>query len=481
MNSLDDLLGDFRFFHDTLSRFLERNRLFQNGNEDLQAFVGVSGGADSLCLLYTLSRFPEIRKTLTILHFNHQTDPERNGMEEAFVRDQAGSLGLPVMTGYRKQAPSGLSEDLLRRERYQFFDRCLDQSSRPVLFLGHHRSDQSETILMNLFRNRGPRGLLGMSEFRDDRYARPFLSLTSSEIRAALQKSNLPYLKDPSNQDSRYLRNRVRNELAPLIREIFPPMGIESLSYLAEQMAKEFRPEIRNIDSLLDHEIRGTIIMPLSLFRFLSPVRQSILVEHLFQQQSLWNLPVAPSGNILRSLNRTPPLTGPMGNGWLLSIESGKIRLTHNSTEPELDETLSPFFQFRPLDTKSNMEENIKLPRGGLIHLSSRPIEDDWNLWEMGIKPSRQCVLQEEDLKSLVLGYPFRGAKIKIGVPGNRSKNLNREILESRISRQERPKIPVLYQNGEVLWAPGVVPLPHSPSLKTGWGVKLTYFPWKEL
>ena len=131
MNSLDDLLGDFRFFHDTLSRFLERNRLFQNGNEDLQAFVGVSGGADSLCLLYTLSRFPEIRKTLTILHFNHQTDPERNGMEEAFVRDQAGSLGLPVMTGYRKQAPSGLSEDLLRRERYQFFDRCLDQSSRP--------------------------------------------------------------------------------------------------------------------------------------------------------------------------------------------------------------------------------------------------------------------------------------------------------------------------------------------------------------
>jgi tRNA(Ile)-lysidine synthase len=481
MNSLGDLLPDFRFSYEALSRFLERNRLFQNGSEDFRAFVGVSGGADSLCLLYTLSLFPEIRKTLTILHFNHQTDPERNKAEESFVRDQATHLGLPVIIGYRKQLLSGLSEDTLRKERYQFFERCLDASPRPVLFLGHHRSDQSETILMNLFRNRGPRGLLGMSEFRDGRYARPFLSLTSAEIRTALQKRKLPYLKDPSNQDSRYLRNRVRNELAPLIREIFPPMGIESLSFLADQMEKEFRPEIQNIDSLLDHEIPGTIIMPLSLFRFLSPVRQSILVEHLFQQQSLWNLPVAPSGNILRSLNRTPPLTGPMGNGWLLSIESGKIRLSHSSTEPELDETLSPFFQFRPLDTKCNMEENIKLPRGGLVHLALKPIEDDWSLWERGMKPSRQCVIAADDLQGLVFGYSFRGAKIKIGVPGNRSKNLNREILESRISRQERPKIPVLYQNGEALWVPGVGPLPHSPSLKTGWGLKLTYFPWTEL
>ncbi|MHB1756873.1 MAG: tRNA lysidine(34) synthetase TilS [Leptospirillum sp.] len=481
MNSLGDLLPDFRFFYEILSRFLKRNSLFQNGSEDFQAFVGVSGGADSLCLLYTLSLFPAIRNTLTILHFNHQTDPDRNELEEAFVRDQAINLGLPIMTGCRKQTLSALSEDTLRRERYQFFDRCLEGSPRPVLFLGHHRSDQSETILMNIFRNRGPRGLLGMSEFRDGRYARPFLSLTSSEIRTALQKRNLPYLKDPSNQDSRYLRNRVRNELAPLIREIFPPMGIESLSFLAEQMDKEFRPEIRNIDSLLDHEIPGSIMMPLSLFRFLSPVRQSILVEHLFQQQLQWSLPIAPSGNILRSLNKTPPLTGPMGNGWFLSIESGKIRLTHISTGSELDETLSPFFQFRPLDTKSNMEENIKLPRGGWIHLALEPIEDDWNLWERGMKPSRQCVIQEKDFQGLALGYPFRGAKITIGFSGNRSKNLNREILKSRLSRQERPKIPVLYQNGEALWVPGVVPLPQSPSLQSGWGLKLTYFPWKEL
>ncbi len=480
MNSQDNIPPDFQFFVEVLSLFLKRHRLFENSREDYRTFVGVSGGADSLCLLYTLSLIPEIRKTLTILHFNHQTDPERNEDEQSFVRDQAINLGLPIITGYREQDLLTLSEDTLRKERYRFFDRYLDKTPRSILFLGHHRSDQSETILMNLFRNRGPRGLLGMQEFRDGRYARPFLSLTSSAIRKALREQKIPYLEDPSNKDSRYLRNRVRNELAPLIMDIFPPKGIESLALLSEQMEMEFRPAIQNIKYLLDHESRGTIVMPLSLFRFLSPVRQSILLEHLLKQQSRWGLPIPPSGNILRSLNKARPVTGPMGNDWFVSIESGKVRIYHSTAGDDLDETLSPFLQLRPLDTKSNMEQNIKLPKGGMIRLTFKPVESDLNLWERGMRPSRQCILMQNELSGLVLGYPFRGAKVKSGFSGQSLKNLNRDILKSRLCRQERPKVPVLYQNGVALWVPGVIPLPHSPLLETGWGLKLTYFPWKE-
>jgi tRNA(Ile)-lysidine synthase len=434
-----------------------------------------------MCLLHTLSIFPPIRNRLTILHFNHQTDPQRNKEEESFVRDQAGLLGLPFIVGYREKSFQTLSEDTLRRERYQFFNRYLDERPRSVLFLGHHLSDQSETILMNLFRNRGPRGLLGMQEFRDGRFARPFLTLTSANIRKGLQEQGIAYLKDPSNDDSRYLRNRVRNELAPLIRDIFPPKGIDSLSALAEQIERELRPELQNINNLLDHESRGTIIMPLSLFRFISPVRQSMLIENLLKRQSQWGLTVPPPGNILRSLNRTPPLTGPMGNGWSVSLESGKIRLTHSVTGEDLDESLSAFHLFQPLDTKSNIEQNIKLPKGGVVRIESIQAGEEMTPWERGLKPSRQCILMQGDLSSFVLGYPFRGARVRSGVSGKPSKHLNRELLESGLCRQDRIKVPVLYQDSEALWVPGVVPLPHSPPLKTGWGLKLTYFPWKEL
>ncbi|MHB1563479.1 MAG: tRNA lysidine(34) synthetase TilS [Leptospirillum sp.] len=481
MNSRDKHPPDFRIFLEALRIFLERNRLSDATWRDFKAFVGVSGGADSTCLLYTLSMFPPIRNVLTILHFNHQTDPHRNKREEDFVKDQAVALGLPVIVGYREKDLPDCSEETLRRERYRFFNLHLDKTPHSILFLGHHLSDQSETILMNLFRNRGPRGLMGMQEFREGRYARPFLSLTSDEIRKGLQEQGIDYLRDPSNEDSRYLRNRIRNELAPLIREIFPPKGIDSLPALAEQMGRELTTEIKNIKNLPDHESRGTIIMSLSLFRFLSPVRQSLLLEDLWRHQSRWGLPIPPPGNILRSMNRNPPMTGPMGNGWYASIQSGRIRLYHSETGEDLDKILSPFYRFEPLDTKSNMDHNIKLPKGGIIRLEPSPSGETTNMWESGRKISRQCVLSQEELSGLVLGYPFLGAKIRSSVSGKPPKHLNRELLKSGLCRQDRSQTPVLYKNGEALWVPGVVPLPKSPLPQTGWGLKLTYFPWKEL
>lgn len=480
MNSQDKTPPVASIFFQTLSLFLKRNSLFENEYGDRQTFVGVSGGADSICLLHTLVMVPAIKNSLTILHFNHQTDQDRNQIEETFVSNQAISLNIHFIGGKRALNTRTLSEDRLREERYRFFNHHLDGAPRSILFLGHHLSDQSETILMNLFRNRGLRGLMGMQEFRDGRYARPFLSLTSSVIRKELQEQNIPYLQDPSNEDSRYLRNRVRNELSPLIKEIFPPRGIESLPLLAEQMEREIRPEIQNSQRLLDEQSQGILIMSLSLFQFLSPVRQSMLIERLLKYQSQWGLPIPPPGNILRSLNRKPPMIGPMGEGWSLSIESGKIRLYHSTIGEDLDESLSPFFQLGTLDTKKNMEQNVILPKGGVLHLAMKPIEEDSSPWETGMKTSRQCILLEDELPGLVFGYPFRGARIKMGSSGKPSKNLNRELLKSRLCRRDRIRVPVLYRNAEALWVPGVVPLPHSPLAKKGWGLRLIYFPWKE-
>ncbi len=463
-----------------LSLFLRKYRLLDHLNTNSLFWAGVSGGADSICLLYALAGVPEIFERLTVLYFNHRTDPSRNIREESFVREIAQKVGARFLSGAPPIGFSDFSEEMLRAQRYRFFEEHLRQVPGSVLFLGHHLTDQAETIFMNLFRNRGLRGLFGMEEFREQRYARPFLSLPSLLLRQTLEERRISYLEDPSNRDLRYLRNRVRHELSPLIKAIFPPAGIESLPRLGELFSKEVRPMLPEIHTLAEEERYGEVILSLSLYRFLSPVRQSCLIESLLARQSRWGLSLPPPGNILRSLDRTPPYCGPMGGGWTLSVVSGKIRLVHQGSHPGPDPEYSPFLSLRALDTIGNMRQNVILPRGGMLVLSRTRTDPDSSDWEKGIKVSRQCFLSQELTTGLTIGYPFQGAKLDPAFGGDPSVNLSRKLKHSRLTRENRNRLPVLYRNGGALWIPGVVPLPRPCFSNEPWGLTLTYLPWKE-
>ncbi|MGH2619784.1 MAG: tRNA lysidine(34) synthetase TilS [Anaerolineales bacterium] len=209
--------------------------------------VGVSGGADSLCLMDGLHR---LGYRLVVAHFDHRLRPE-SGAEAETVREVAAAFGLPVVLG-AMEAPgaSRTSEQTARIERYRFLAQVARRRRIRTLAVGHTADDQVETVLMHLLRGAGPSGLRGMLprtplgawigavEAPGLTVVRPLLELKRSQTAAYCAARGMSPLQDPSNQDLRFFRNRLRHELIPQLRGYSP--GIEdTLLRTAKLMAAE--------------------------------------------------------------------------------------------------------------------------------------------------------------------------------------------------------------------------------------------------
>lgn len=209
--------------------------------------VGVSGGADSLCLMDGLHR---LGYRLVVAHFDHRLRPE-SSFEAETVRELAASYGLPVEIGSMDPPRErGSSEQLARVERYRFLARVATRRRIRTLAVGHTADDQVETVLMHLLRGAGPPGLRGMlPRTRLDGWMgdvkapgltviRPLLELRRAQTAAHCAGHGLSPLHDPSNRDLRYFRNRLRHELIPQLLGYSP--GIEAtLLRTAKLMAAE--------------------------------------------------------------------------------------------------------------------------------------------------------------------------------------------------------------------------------------------------
>ncbi len=205
--------------------------------------VGVSGGADSLALLHSLS---EIRAglglSLIVAHLDHGLRPGGE-KEAAFVRRAARKMGAPFY--YRKadvrawrEEKRLTIEEAARDLRYAFLLECARASGASRIALGHTADDQAESVLMRLLRGSGTRGLSGIPPVRDGIFIRPLIEVTRAEVESFLRERKAAFLHDPSNDSDQYLRNRVRHELLPLLRRYNPRIR-QSLV----QMADLFREE----------------------------------------------------------------------------------------------------------------------------------------------------------------------------------------------------------------------------------------------
>jgi tRNA(Ile)-lysidine synthase len=190
-----------------------RHRLWAPG---ARVAVAVSGGRDSVCLLDLLAETAGLhRGALSVVTVDHGTRRE-SGEDAAFVLQLAAERGLPAVCHTASLGP-GASEDDARRLRRAVFD-ALDVD---VVALGHHLRDQVETALLGWMRGSGTRGHAGMA-WRAGRYVRPLLEVEPAELAAWAEARGLTWREDPTNTDPRFLRNRVRHELLPLLESLRP-------------------------------------------------------------------------------------------------------------------------------------------------------------------------------------------------------------------------------------------------------------------
>lgn len=196
--------------------------------------VAVSGGPDSVCLLYLLKNLPApYRFALHVAHLNHQFRPEA-AKEARFVAQLADAWGISATIATRPVAQickeNRLSKQAgARRERYTFLADTAKKTASKWIALGHTADDQAETFLMHMLRGSGLTGLRGMPEMRKGGIIRPLIHCSRAEIMQALSENQIAFLKDPSNAQPIYLRNKIRHQLIPVL-EAYNPNLKETLS-----------------------------------------------------------------------------------------------------------------------------------------------------------------------------------------------------------------------------------------------------------
>ena len=227
-------------------------------------FIAYSGGLDSTALLYASKQaFPN--KQIIALHVNHELHENAEIFQE-HCTSTAQHLDIPLQI-YRAglQRVDTNIEAKARDARYQYFERILTPSS--CLLLAHHQQDQTETFLLRLMRGSGLAGLASIPMQRPigkSLLYRPFLNTPQAYLRHFVITNSLPYIEDPTNQDDRFDRNYLRNQLLPSLTKRWPHAHQH-----IHQSADQLRLDLSALQDLLEIFSEHTLnrdTLPISLF-----------------------------------------------------------------------------------------------------------------------------------------------------------------------------------------------------------------------
>ena len=202
--------------------------------------VAVSGGPDSTALLLALhSLGGELGVALSACHINHGLRGNESDGDEQFVLEMAAKLSIPctvVKISVKKysRTTGGSMQSVARELRYLVFKSLIRKGKADKIAIAHTADDSAETFLLNLLRGSGPQGLSGIPPVREAVFIRPLIETRKREILLYLEGQNAAFRVDSSNASSKYRRNRIRNELLPLLEKEFNPSASDALGRTAE-------------------------------------------------------------------------------------------------------------------------------------------------------------------------------------------------------------------------------------------------------
>ncbi len=204
--------------------------------------VAVSGGSDSMALLhYMLCESKKYHFNVIAINVEHGIRGEASKNDTNFVIEYCKKNQIKLLT-FSVDCPAYAKKNKLSLEqagrilRYQCFNQAIEDKKCDKVATAHHQKDNFESVLFNLFRGTGLKGLIGIEQNFSDKIIRPFLSVSKQEIEEYISQNNIPFVNDQTNFSDEYTRNAIRLNLLPEIEKLFPEA--QKSVYRLSQIAK---------------------------------------------------------------------------------------------------------------------------------------------------------------------------------------------------------------------------------------------------
>lgn len=429
--------------------------------------VGLSGGADSVVLLDLLARLSAtLGFSLAAMHVNHGISAHAHVWEK-FCRNLCECRAIPLkVVRFRIRKEPGISlEAVARDKRYQAFRKL----KADCIVLAQHLDDQAETLLLQLLRGAGVRGLAAMpvirqkvlSSHREPAVLRPLLDVSRSEIEYYAQEHGLVWVNDESNADITYSRNFLRHEVLPVLERHFPSYRTTCLRtsrHMAE--ASALLDELAEADGQ-DYLVPGGV--QIAGLRRISPARARNLLRYIFVRHDA----VLPGTVKLDEMLRQLCMVGP----------DTALRFVFGDTEIRcfrgvlyvMPVRMSPDRNWR---LEWHGEKQLPVPDlGGVLRLIRRK--------GTGIHLSR--------LTANPVTVRLRQGGERLRPDGRRSRRSLKNLLqEAALPPWEREAIPLLYSGEQLVWVPGIgvesdfQARPGEPGLIVSWQCHTSLPVWRD-
>ena len=409
--------------------------------------VAFSGGLDSSVLLHLLAELArrEAVPALSAIHVQHGLQPVAAAWPE-HCRQFCAALGIPLQVVAVQVAVQASVEQAARQARYAAFAEHLPPDA--VLFSAQHRDDQAETLLFRLLRGAGVRGLAAMPGQRPlgrGTLLRPLLDCSRAELQGYAEAHGLSWIEDPSNADTRFSRNFLRQRVMPLLAERWPQTSValaRSVAHLSE--AEQLLGELARMDL---QAARGEPLFPwlalpsleLSLVTQLSDARQRNLLRH-------WLAPLSrmPDSDHWAGWRDLRDAAGDASPVWKLA--DGELHRADGRLYWLSADWLAP--PVLPDPAVVRVQGTSELPGNGLVQIRGELPAGRWHL-----------------------RYRLGGESLHLPERGRR--DLKRLLNEWRVPAFVRPRLPLLFDGDELM---AVANLAQSASLQAC-GVRLHWSP----
>lgn len=416
------------------------NRLIGKGDRVL---VALSGGSDSVTLLHILLALSEeMGFFVSAAHVNHNIREQAKSDEE-FVRKLCKKLDVQCyvksvdVPKYAKE--KGLSCELAGRQvRYEFFEDLKEKYSFEKIATAHNKNDSCESILLHFIRGSGPDGLAGIPIKRNDCIIRPILNITKKEIEQYCVENKLEFVVDETNFTTDYTRNKIRLELIPMIEREFNSGFVNTVT----ENAKIFRETSQFLEGCMKRAYERVVLNEKASLDMLK-AEENIIIRLIIQQM------------YCEFLNTHEKLSNSYTDKILALIKENKTQKTVNLPN-KISARIEHGYLFFEKTENENMEYSYNVIENKPIYIKEwghSVVVSEVKEYKSPSKDEMFFYLTDD--APLILRSRQKGDKfMPIGMSG--TKKLSDLFCDLKISTKERNKIPLLVQNGNIIWVLGI-------------------------